>query len=172
MTEPTTITEFIIRPLREDELPALEWDGEYTHFRNLFRQSFEEMQLGQRVMLIAHEAETGALAGQVFVQFISGDPKYADGASRGYLYALRVRPAYQSRGLGRQLILAAEDHLRTRRMAVATIGVAKGNLRAQKLYERMGYEIVAEDPGRWTYVDHLGRMREVNEPSWLMAREL
>ncbi len=172
MTEPTTIVEFIIRPMREDELPALEWDGEYTHFRNLFRQSFDEMRLGQRVMLIAHEAESDALAGQVFVQFISADPKYADGASRGYLYALRVRPAFQNRGLGRQLILSAEDHLRSRKMQVATIGVAKDNSRAQKLYERLGYEIVAEDPGRWTYVDHLGRLREVNEPSWLMAHEL
>jgi ribosomal protein S18 acetylase RimI-like enzyme len=172
MTEPTTMAGFIIRPIREEELPALEWDGEYAHFRNLFRQSFEEMKLGQRVMLVAHEAESDALAGQVFVQFISGDPKYADGASRGYLYALRVRSGYQNRGLGRQLILAAEDHLRSRAMLIATIGVAKDNLRAQKLYERMGYEIVAEDSGRWTYVDHLGRLREVDEPSWLMAHEL
>jgi ribosomal protein S18 acetylase RimI-like enzyme len=171
MSEPTS-TEFIIRPIREDELPALEWEGEYTHFRNLFRQSFEEAKLGQRVMLVAREAASDALAGQVFVQFISADPKYADGASRGYLYALRVRPAFQNRGLGRQLIWAAEEHLRSRRMQVATIGVAKDNARAQKLYERMGYEIVGEDPGRWTYVDHLGRLREVNEPSWLMAHVL
>jgi len=172
MTQATPLHEFIIRPLREEELPALEWDGEYAHFRHLFRQSFEEMQLGQRVMLVATAAGSGALAGQVFIQFISSDPKYADGASRGYLYALRVKPEYQNRGLGRQLIQAAEEQLRGRAMQVSTIGVAKDNLHAQRLYERMGYQIVGEDPGRWTYVDHHGRLREVNEPSWLMAHVL
>jgi ribosomal protein S18 acetylase RimI-like enzyme len=172
MSPSPVLEEFVIRPLREDELPALEWEGEYTHFRNLFQQSFEEMQLGQRVMLVAYAAGSGAMAGQVFVQFISADPKYADGASRGYLYALRVKPAYQNRGLGRQLIQAAEERLRARGMDVSTIGVAKDNMRAQKLYERMGYQIVGEDPGRWTYVDHQGGVREVNEPSWLMAHEL
>jgi ribosomal protein S18 acetylase RimI-like enzyme len=172
MSQSLPLLEFTIRPLREEELPALEWDGEYAHFRHLFRQSFEEMQLGQRIMLVAYAADSGALAGQVFLQFISSDPKYADGASRGYLYALRVKPAYQNRGLGRQLILAAEEQLRGRGMLVSTIGVAKDNMRAQRLYERMGYEIVGEDPGRWTYVDHLGHLREVNEPSWLMAHEL
>ena len=172
MSQAPTLDKFIVRPLREEELPALEWEGEYAHFRHLFRQSFEEMQLGQRVMLVAYAAGSGALAGQVFVQFISSDPKYADGASRGYLYALRVKSEYQNRGLGRQLIQAAEEQLRGRGMQVSTIGVAKDNPRAQRLYEQMGYQIVGEDPGRWTNVDHHGQLREVNEPSWLMAHEL
>ena len=32
---------FTIRPLQEEDLPALEWDGEYLHFRLLYRSHYK-----------------------------------------------------------------------------------------------------------------------------------
>ena len=177
MTEAKTTTpqpqdQVSIRPLREEDLPDLEWDGEYVHFRNLYRRAYEEMLSGSRVMLVAVEGSSGGIVGQIFIQYSSGDPRFADGRTRGYLYALRVKPAYQNRGIGRQLIHAAEDNLRQKGMRVATIGVAKTNIRAQRLYARLGYHVLGEDAGRWTYLDEQDNLREVNEPSWLMERPL
>jgi ribosomal protein S18 acetylase RimI-like enzyme len=162
----------LIRLLREEDLPALEWEGEYTHFRNLYRRTYEEMLEGVRLMMVAVQAATGEMVGQVFLQYSSGDPRFADGRTRGYIYALRVKPAYQNRGIGAHLIQQAEANLRHRGMRVATIGVAKANAAARRLYERLGYRVLGEDAGRWTYLDERGNLREVDEPSWLMERSL
>jgi ribosomal protein S18 acetylase RimI-like enzyme len=162
----------LIRVLREEDLPALEWNGEYTHFRNLYRRTFEEMLQGVRLMMVATQAASGEIIGQVFLQYASGDPRFADGRTRGYIYALRVKAAYQNHGIGRRLIREAEAHLRQKGMRVATIGVAKSNAAAQRLYERLGYRVLGEDAGRWTYLDERGNLREVNEPSWLMEHRL
>jgi ribosomal protein S18 acetylase RimI-like enzyme len=164
--------EILIRPLREEDLPALEWDGEYVHFRTLYRRAYEEMLLGSRLMMVAVNETTDEIVGQVFVQYSSDDPRFADGRTRGYVYALRVKVAYQNRGIGRRLIHTAEDVLRQKGMRAATIGVAKANTGAQRLYERLGYQVLGEDAGRWTYLDERGNLREVNEPSWLMEHIL
>jgi ribosomal protein S18 acetylase RimI-like enzyme len=162
----------VIRVLREEDLPALEWEGEYKHFRNLYRRTYEEMLEGVRLMMVAVCSATDEVVGQVFLQYSSGDPRFADGRTRGYIYALRVKGPYQNQGIGAHLIREAEAKLRQKGMRVATIGVAKSNAAAQRLYERLGYHVLGEDAGRWTYLDERGNLREVNEPSWLMERPL
>jgi ribosomal protein S18 acetylase RimI-like enzyme len=164
--------EFSIRPIEERDLPALEWDGTYIHFRRLFRQAYEDMRIGTRQLLMMECKTTGEMIGQVFIQGTSSDPRYADGAKRGYLYALRVKPAFQNRGLGTRILEAAEKELRRRGMNTASIGVEKNNPRARALYERRGYRIIADDPGRWSYVDHEGNIQEVLEPAWLMEKRI
>jgi ribosomal protein S18 acetylase RimI-like enzyme len=163
--------EFVIRPLEEKDLPALEWDGAFLHFRRLFRQAYEDMRLGTRFLLVMEDRKSGEMVGQVFIQWNSSDSRFADGRSRGYLYALRIKPAFRERGLGTRLIRAAEEELRRRGMNTASIGVEKDNLRARALYERQGYRVIAEDPGHWFYTDHEGRVCEVTEPAWLMEKK-
>jgi ribosomal protein S18 acetylase RimI-like enzyme len=163
--------EFVIRPLLEEDLPALEWDGVYVHFRQLFRQAYEDMRLGTRLSLVLKHRTSGEMVGQVFIQWNSSDPRFADGRRRGYLYALRIKPAFRQRGLGSRMIQAAEDELRRRGMDMASIGVEKDNPRARGLYERHGYRILAEDPGHWFYTDHQGNVQEVIEPAWLMEKK-
>jgi ribosomal protein S18 acetylase RimI-like enzyme len=162
--------EFAVRRLEERDLPALEWDGAFLHFRNLFRQAYEDMLLGTRLLLIMEHRPSGEVVGQIFLQWNSSDPRFADGRRRGYLYSLRVKPAFQRRGLGSRLICAAEKILRERGMDTASIGVEKENRDARSLYERHGYRIIAEDPGCWSYTDHLGRKQDVREPAWLMEK--
>jgi ribosomal protein S18 acetylase RimI-like enzyme len=164
--------EFAIRPIEERDLPALEWDGVYLHFRRLFRQAYEDMKIGTRRLLMMEQQVTGEMIGQVFIQWSSSDPRYADGARRGYLYALRIKPAFRNRGLGTRMLNAAEYELRRRGMDTASIGVEKDNPQARALYERQGYRIIADDPGRWSFIDHEGKIQEVLEPAWLMEKRL
>ncbi|MBN2086108.1 MAG: GNAT family N-acetyltransferase [Anaerolineales bacterium] len=164
--------EFAIRPIEEKDLPGLEWDGVYLHFRRLFRQAYEDMRIGTRHLLMVEHTPTGGMVGQIFIQWSSSDPRFADGTRRGYLYALRIKPAFRCRGLGTRILAAAENELHRRGMDTASIGVEKDNPRARALYERLGYRVIAEDPGRWSYVDHEGNIREVLEPAWLMEKRI
>ncbi|MFP4321546.1 MAG: hypothetical protein ACLFTK_03755, partial [Anaerolineales bacterium] len=41
------------RLARADDLPKLEWGGEYTHFRRVFNYTYSEQQAGRRLMLLA-----------------------------------------------------------------------------------------------------------------------
>jgi ribosomal protein S18 acetylase RimI-like enzyme len=161
-----------IRSVEESDLPALEWDGEYTHFRLLFRQAYTDMLAGGRLLLALEDLVREEIVGQIFIQFSSSDARFADGHGRGYLYALRIKPHYRRQGLGTRLIRAAEDALCLMGMRVVSIGVAKDNLPARSLYERLGYRVLADLPGEWTYVDHLGKLQKVVEPAWLMEKRL
>ncbi len=160
----------IVRPVLWRDLPALEWEGEYQHYRRVFRANYDDMLRGQRMMWVA-EAED-RLVGQVFVQMLSADPNYADGARRAYLYAFRVRPDWQGRGLGTRLMATAEEDLFKRGFRVAVIAAGRDNLRARSLYERLGYRVFADDPGEWSYVDDRGRTVHASEPAWLMQKML
>lgn len=157
-----------IRPITAEDLPGLEWDGLYMALRSVFRQTFEQMQQGQRVMLIAVVGET--IVGQVFVQLISSETEFANGVDRGYVYALRVRPEWQRQGLGTRLVVAAEAELHSRGFTTAVIAVGKENVAARRLYERLGYRIFADDPGVWYFTDVNGVQQTVEEPCWVMEK--
>jgi ribosomal protein S18 acetylase RimI-like enzyme len=69
-------------------------------------------------------------------------------------------------------MLAAETELIERRFSYATLNVGRDNPKAQRLYERLGYRVVAPEPGRWSYEDENGVLREVHEPAWRMEKFL
>jgi len=52
------------------------------------------------------------------------------------------------------------------------LNVSRDNLDARRLYERLGYRVVAGDPGRWSYLDEHGIRHDVNEPAWRMEKKL
>lgn len=170
MTDVVDAQKVIIRPIRESELPALEWDGSYTKYRKVFQQTYEDTVRGQRVMLVA--AQTSQIVGQVFIQLSSTERRYADGYSRGYLYSLRVKPDWQAQGIGTRLVKAAETTLRARGFTTAVIAAGKENPRARQLYERLGYRAFAEDPGVWYFQDVNGVQQSVSEPCWVMQKRL
>ncbi len=159
-----------IRAAVEEDLPKLEWGGQYIPFREVFRRTFQDQQRRRRLMLVADAG--GYPIGQVFMQFSSGDPSFADGRSRGYLYSLRVMEPFQRRGLGSRLVQAAEEVLRERGYHWTTIAAARENDGAVRLYERLGYSIFAEDPGQWEYIDHEGKVRHVVEPCYVMEKRI
>jgi ribosomal protein S18 acetylase RimI-like enzyme len=96
----------------------------------------------------------------------------ADGCSRAYFYSFRVRSPYQGVGIGTLLMQTAESDLRNRGYNRITLNVRRDNSDARRLYERFGYIVVADEPGRWSYLDHNGHRRHVHEPSWRMEKDL
>jgi ribosomal protein S18 acetylase RimI-like enzyme len=159
-----------LRLATEADLPKLEWYGQYIHYRNLFRRAFIEQQQGRRRMLVADC--NGFPIGYIFVLMKSANMIIADGWERAYLYSLRVMEMFQGKGIGTQLILEAESIVRDRAFSWTTIAVAKDNHKALCLYERLGYRIFGEDAGRWSFLDHRGRTRYVDEPSWVLEKQL
>jgi ribosomal protein S18 acetylase RimI-like enzyme len=110
--------------------------------------------------------------GRVFIQFRSSERKVADGCTRAYLYSLRVMEMFRGKGIGTRLLQEAESLILERGFRRATIAVAKDNFNARRLYERMGYAIFKDDPGKWSFLDHRGLVRHVTEPCWLLQKNL
>jgi ribosomal protein S18 acetylase RimI-like enzyme len=162
--------ETVLRLATQDDLPKLEWYGQYTHFRRLFSRTFEDQQQGRRLMLVADF--NGFPVGQVFVQLGDAGLPTPSRQWYGYLYSLRVLELFRGCGLGTRLIIEAEGRLRELEYRRVIIAVAKTNTGARRLYERLGYVVYTEDSGRWHYIDHVGQMKEVVEPSWLLKKKL
>jgi len=165
------IDQVIIRTVTEADLPALEWDGEYTHYRRMYADAFYRSEQGRSILWVAELPGSG-LIGQAFVQLLCDRPELADGTCRAYMYAFRVKPPYRGLGVGSRMIQVMETDLRRRRYDMVTLNVARENSKARRLYERMGYAVVAPEPGVWSYQDHLGAWHTVEEPAWRMEKHL
>lgn len=165
------IRQLIIRKAEKSDLQALEWNGEYRHFRTLYSDIYQHALKGEALMWVAELSEAGII-GQLFIQLVSTRKELADGFSRAYLYAFRIQPQYRSMGLGSELLRYAETDLIQRGFRWVTLNVGKNNDRARRLYERHGYCVVADEPGRWSYTDEMGNRRDVVEPAWRMEKDL
>ena len=152
------------------DLPAFEWDGEYKHFRRLYREAMEAAEKGRRLIFVA---ETGDhVIGQIFVNFFSIWRDSMAGLRTGYLHSFRVKPEYRNRGIGRKLVQAAEDALIERGFQRVIIAVAQRNDGALRLYQKLGYVIFRDDPGRWSYIDHCDQIQHISEPAFLLRKSL
>lgn len=160
-----------IRHASKADLPALEWEGQYAHFRRLYDAAYRTTQNGKGLMWVADLPGEGII-GQAFVQFFASRSELADGINRAYIYAIRVRPAYRGMGVGSYLMNVVEGDLSERGFHTVTLNVAQDNPDARRLYERMGYRVIASDPGRWSYIDHNGQRQQVNEPAWRMEKSI
>jgi ribosomal protein S18 acetylase RimI-like enzyme len=154
-----------------NDLPAMEWDGQLTHFRRLFFEIFHQVERDEAVIWLA-DLDRKEIVGQLFVHLQSQRPDLADGELRAYMYGFRVRSEYQNKGIGARLLEAAEKDLRQRGFRYISLNVNRKNSSARRLYERSGYAVIAPDPGKWSYIDHKGQLKHVNEPSWRMQKIL
>ncbi len=160
-----------IRSLQRSDLQSLEWDGQYSHFRRVYAEAYERMMRGLTVIWVADLPLYGLIA-QVFIQLNCQRPELADGGLRAYLYSFRVKPDFQSAGLGTRMMAVVEADLLERGYRFVTLNVAKDNPRALALYERLGYRVVDQDPGIWSFIDHIGQRRTMIEPAWRMEKSL
>lgn len=161
----------IIRPLRLEDLPALEWDGEYRHLRRVYADAYNRTHTGRLAAWVLEHDSAGVI-GQAFVQYICDRLELADGLTRAYAYSIRVKAAFRNQGLGSRLILFIEDDLRKRGFLYCVLNVAKDNSEAIRLYKRLGYQIQAHEPGVWSYPDEKGHWHRVVQPAWRMQKEL
>ena len=171
-TESAPLDDLTIRHLRQADLPALEWEGQYAHFRNLYAEAFQRMQVGQALIWVAELPDVGVI-GQVFIQLkINGRPRLADGWRRAYLHSFRVRPELRGRRVGTRMMEVVEADLRRRGFRYVMLNVTQDNQAARDLYIRLGYDVVGEDAGKWSYVDQHSKVQYVHEPGWRMQKRL
>ena len=163
--------QIVIRLATATDLPAMEWEGEYAHFRKVYAEAFERQTNGLSLLWLV-ELPGWGLIGQVFIQLSCDRPELADGKIRAYLYSFRMRAAFRRRGIGTQVLKSVEDDLRQRGFECVTLNVAKVNLQARKLYEKHGYRAVAHEPGFWTFQDQNNNWRHSEEPAWRMEKKL
>src|SRR3954466_8273548 len=95
----------VIRLAQHEDLPKLEWYGQYTHFRRVFQRAYEDQLAGRRLMLVADIH--GWPIGQVFIQLENLDDPGINSGKRGYLYSLRVMDHLQGLGIGTALLREA-----------------------------------------------------------------
>lgn len=165
------VDQLIVRHVMKDDLSAMEWEGEYTHFRRVYNDAYQRMLRGYSILWVAELPDFG-LVGQVFIQLTCDRPELADGTDRAYLYSFRVRQQFRSLGLGSKIMDVVEGDLRMRGFQYVTLNVARDNPRAQQLYVRRGYYVVAPEPGVWSYPDEKGVWHQVEEPAWRMEKIL
>ena len=164
------MTTLVIRPINEDELPALEWEGQYKQFRNVYRRTYAEMCFGKRIILVA--VRQNIILGQVLIRFntIPADPE--PDHETGYIYSFRVRPQYRNLGIGSSLLLKAEATLQERKFNRVLICAAQINHAVIGLYERSGYRQLCKDAGDWSFRNHRGEIEYVHDPVWIMEKML
>lgn len=160
----------VIRRATAHDIRMLEWGGEFWRLRKHFENAYAEQQAGRRLLLVADL--NGYPVGRLFLQIARGNPVFADGSTRAYLYAFHVMKPLRGAGIGTALVDTAEDLLREHGFKWVTIAVEKTNEGALRLYQRLGYEVFREDPGRWSYTDPAGKTHHVEEPTWVMRKRL
>lgn len=161
----------VFRQVKHTDLPALEWDGEYKHLRNVYKSAYERQLKGRSKLWIA-ELQNFGLIGQVFIQLFSTRVDLANGTDRAYLYAFRIKEPFRNSGLGTRLLNLVEQDLFNEHFLEVTLNVAKDNPKAIHFYQKNGYKIVSEETGEWSYRDHNDVIRLVTEPAWKMIKKL
>ena len=163
--------------MEQHDLLSLEWEGEYTHYRQVYAEAYERMVKGRALLWLtelknADSTRKSLVIGQIFVQLVCDRPELADGVLRAYIYSFRVRSEYRGAGLGTFMVQFIERDLARRGFLYATLNVSQQNYDAQRLYQRLGYCVVDSEAGHWSYQDIDGRWHTVDEPAWRMEKRL
>lgn len=154
--------QLVVRAVRETDLPKLEWFGSMAHWRKVTRRTFEEHQVGNRLMFVADF--NNFPVGQVVIDVT---PR-----TYAYLYALRVMEPLRGLGIGTALLQVGDYVAREHDHASIQLAVEKSNIVARRLYERIGYEIVTQRVDVWSYVDHHDQTHWVHEDVYGMRKWL
>lgn len=157
------------RLARADDLLRLEWFGQYAHLRNVLAHGFNEQKRGIRALIVA---EMNNFPVGLIAIHLQRSEWLHPGKRRAYFYSLRVLDMLRGQGIGTHLLCTAEAHAARQGCVRASIAAAKTNPDARRLYEKQGYVMVAEDAGKWSYTDHLGKRQQVEEPSWVLEKDL
>ena len=157
----------VIRKCRSEDVRALEWEGLFTHHREILERTYREQLHGEQVMLVADL--DGALVGQVWVDLRS--ERHRDTAM---IWALRTRPSHERCGVATQLLAAAEAIAREHGFRATELAAEVANTRARRLYQRRGYNSTERVTQTYSYTTPDGvfcqhcldliKMRKVLQP--------
>lgn len=168
---PGWLSKVIFRKAFESDLPALEWNGQYRHFRQIYQDIYMLSMRGEAMIWVAELTDID-LIGQMLVQLKSARSELADGKTCAYIFGFRIKPDYRNYGIGSQMMTRVEEDLKLKGYERILLNVNHDNEKARCLYERLGYRVIGEEPGIWSYIDDKGKRRDVNEPAWRMEKKL
>lgn len=160
----------LIRPLRHGDLPALEWDGEYSHFRRLYQKHYQNSLMGGIQMWVC-ENPVGLIVGQFFLQLDQSSRNNSKGKPP-YLFSFRIRPLYRHQGLGSFILNCLEEYLQSFGYNFLCLNVSQKNEEALRLYKEHGYNITGSNSGVWSYQDQNNVWQTVIDPAWEMLKKL
>ena len=123
----TVALQITYRLCTREDLKGLEWQGLFTHHRQIIRQAFRDQQRGRNIMLLA--VANRLPVGQVWIDL---KRKAAEGAA--FIWAVRVIPWLHGFGIGTDLMRYAEQLAARRGFQAAELGVEKGSTTARKFY--------------------------------------
>ena len=140
----------VIRPVNENDIPAL-WQLEQDCFQSdrLSRRRFRHwVSASHRVFLVAEQDQK--ILGYCLVILHRG-------TRLARLYSLALSRDARGTGLGRELLVAAENGAARRGRLFMRLEVATDNYPAIRLYEKSGYVVFATAPDY--YEDHRDALR-------------
>ena len=161
----------IIRLLREEDLPALEWDGEYRRYRRIYREVFRNSQKGISFPLVAETPKDGII-GQVFLTQKEPNPNFTANSRYYFLSSFRIKPQFRGMGLGSRLLRTCEDQAKLHHLRDIYLNCAVANHRARWFYLDHGFHVIRIDNSDWTFVDDEGFIRTEPQHAYLMKKSL
>lgn len=166
MTDPLPVRlDVTLRDVCRDDLRRLEWFGMLTRFRASFDDYFERYERGEILYLVAEMNRFPV--GQILV-----DVTLRQSEGVALIWAFRIMPNLHNLGIGSWLIRAAEQAVKARGFRYTELGCEHFNIRAKRLYDRLGYEVIGEKHQPWTYTTPEGITETVDEPEWIMRKAL
>ncbi|GAA0270979.1 GNAT family N-acetyltransferase [Cryptosporangium japonicum] len=135
MADARVTVDLIVRDLLHEDLAGCAWTGSPTRLR------FIAAALGRRS---AGVVDYLAVCGPSDLPLGIGGVDYGRSPGAGWLWQVVVHPAFRSCGIGTLLVRSAEERIRRRGLGYAELGVEPDNTGAQRLYARLGYQVVVE----------------------------
>jgi ribosomal protein S18 acetylase RimI-like enzyme len=128
-------TESLIPRFSEFDLPAWRTRNEIdnANFASL-KKAMTSPEPGSAIFIA--EDETGKRAGFLHLQI---QTDYFNGSKVAYLSDIAVDSSFEGRGVGRVLLDKAEEWAREQGCSLLTLYVFFNNLRARKIYEKLGF---------------------------------
>jgi ribosomal protein S18 acetylase RimI-like enzyme len=126
--------------LCDDDLAVLAWSGNPAHLRSV-AAALQRAAQGLEDYLVVR-APGGQPVAKMRVDYTSE-------AGTGVFSQLAVMGPLQGLGIATMLIGVGEQHVRTRGLAFAALGVEDNNPRARRLYERLGYQAAGRQHASW-----------------------
>lgn len=124
------------------DICKLEWHGAFTAHRNIIEEAFAAQAAGRGLVFVADLG--GFPIAQLWVRF---------GTFRlPRLWAFRVLPAHQGRGVGSRLLAFGEAELAERGFSACEIGAERSDLDALRFYRERGYSFAYEQIETFSYL--------------------
>lgn len=148
-----------IRSCSAHDLRALEWQGCFRDHRAIIERTFAQAERREQLMWIADVQ--GFPAGQLWLDL-----------RLDRIWAARVIPPLQGRGIGARLVQVAERALAARGRARISVAVEVSNARALRFWNRQGYRPLQRIVEPWSYDTPDGRHVEMASELDVLEKEL